>query len=50
MNDSAIVSDWEVVRKELFTSEEIAASNLRVAIIGEMIKELIPLKIRNKNY
>lgn len=38
MNDSAIGSNWEDVRKELFTSEEIAASNLRVAIIGEMIK------------
>lgn len=38
MNDSAIGNNWEDVRKELFTSEEIAASNLRVAIIGEMIK------------
>lgn len=38
MNDNAIGSNWEDVRKELFTSEEIAASNLRVAIIGEMIK------------
>lgn len=38
MNDSAIGSNWEDVRKEIFTSEEIAASNLRVAIIGEMIK------------
>ena len=38
MNDSAIGSNWEDVRKELFTSEEIAASNLRVAIIGELIR------------
>ena len=29
---------WEDVEKELFTPEEIAASDLRVAIIGEMIK------------
>lgn len=38
MNNSAIGSSWEDVRKELFTSEEIAESNLRVAIIGELIK------------
>lgn len=29
---------WEDVRKELFTPEEIAMSDLRVAIIGAMIK------------
>ena len=29
---------WEEVRKELYTPEEIAASNLRVALIGELIK------------
>lgn len=29
---------WEDVRKELFTLEEIAESDLRVAIIGELIK------------
>ncbi|MCC8068383.1 MAG: helix-turn-helix transcriptional regulator [Ruminococcus sp.] len=29
---------WEDVRKELFTPEEIAESDLRVAIIGELIK------------
>ena len=38
MNNSAIGSSWEAVRKELFTPEEIAESNLRVAIIGELIK------------
>lgn len=38
MNNSAIGSSWEDVRKELFTSEQIAESNLRVAIIGELIK------------
>jgi DNA-binding XRE family transcriptional regulator len=31
-------SNWEDVRKELFTPEEIAESDLRVAIIGELIK------------
>jgi DNA-binding phage protein len=35
---SPIGSNWEDVRKELFTPEEIAESDLRVAIIGELIK------------
>ena len=38
MNNSAIGSKWEDVQAELFTSEEIAESNLRVALIGELIK------------
>lgn len=29
---------WEELEKEIFTPEEIAASDLRVALIGEMIK------------
>lgn len=29
---------WDEVREEFFTAEEIAASDLRVAIIGEIIK------------
>lgn len=29
---------WEDVRKEIYTPEEIAESDLRVAIIGELIK------------
>lgn len=29
---------WDDVRKEIFTPEEIAESDLRVALIGEMIK------------
>jgi DNA-binding XRE family transcriptional regulator len=37
MNDSAIGSSWEELEKELFTPEEIAASELRVALIGELI-------------
>ena len=31
-------TDWEDFEKEFFTPEEIAASDLRVAIIGELIK------------
>lgn len=36
--NSAIGSSWGEVRAELFTPEEIAESNLRVALIGELIK------------
>lgn len=38
MNNSALGGTWSELQKELFTSEEIAASNLRVALIGELIK------------
>lgn len=37
-NNPAIGSSWDEVRAELFTPEEIAASNLRGALIGELIK------------
>lgn len=36
--NSAIGRSWDEVRAELFTPEEIAESNLRVALIGELIK------------
>lgn len=38
MNSSAIGRSWNEVRNELFTPEEIAESDLRVALIGELIK------------
>lgn len=38
MSNSAIGSSWDDVRKEIFTPEEIAESNLRVALVGEFIK------------
>lgn len=39
MNNKAVSNiTWEEVEKELFTQEEIAASDLRVAMINEMIK------------
>lgn len=38
MNNSALGGTWEELQKELFAPEEIAASNLRVALIGELIK------------
>lgn len=37
-NNPAIGRSWDEVRKELYTPEEIAASDLRVAVIGELIK------------
>lgn len=38
MNNSSIGPSWEEVRGQLFTQEEIAESDLRVALIGELIK------------
>lgn len=37
-NNPAIGSSWESVRAEFFTAEENAASDLRVSLIGEIIK------------
>ena len=37
-DNSSIGHSWDEVRTELFTPEEIAASDLRVALIGEFIK------------
>lgn len=37
-NNPAIGQSWEEFRAEIFTPEEIAASDLRVAVIGEIIK------------
>lgn len=47
-NNSAIGQSWEDVRRELFTPEEIAESDLRVAIIGELIKARQELGISQK--
>ena len=38
MKNRAIGNNWKAVRKELFTSQEIAESNLRVALVSEIIK------------
>ena len=38
MNNNAVGRTWEELEKEIFTPEEIAASDLRVALINEMIK------------
>lgn len=31
-------SNWEDVKKEIFTPEEIAASQVRVSLMGELVK------------
>ena len=38
MTHRAVGAKWEDVEREIFTPEEIAESNLRVALIGELIK------------
>ena len=38
MNDNAIGRSWDEARTQLFTPDEIAESNLRVDLIGELIK------------
>lgn len=38
MSNSAIGNNWSEIRKKLFTSEEISESDLRVALIGELVK------------
>lgn len=38
MNNSAIGTSWEDFEKNTFSPEEIAESNLRVAIVGSIIK------------
>lgn len=38
VNNSAIGQSWDEFEKEFYTPEEIAESDLRVALIGELIK------------
>lgn len=38
VKNSAVGYEWQDVRKNIFTLEEISASDLRVALIGELIK------------
>ncbi len=49
MNNSAIGERWEDARKELFTATEISESNLRVALIGEIIKARQEKGLSQKN-
>ena len=38
IDNSDIGQNWEEIRHQLFTPDEIAESDLRVALIGELIK------------
>lgn len=38
MKNEALGYEWQDVRKQLFTMDEIAESDLRVSLIGELIK------------
>ena len=48
MNNKAIGSNWNDVRKEIFTPKEIAESDLKVSLAGEMIKARKELEISQK--
>ena len=48
MNNSTIGGTWEELQKELFSPEEIAASNLRVSLIGDIIKARKEMGISQK--
>lgn len=47
-NNSSIGSNWEDIRQELFTEEEIRECDLRVSIITELIKARNEKKITQK--
>lgn len=47
-NNPAIGRSWDEFEREIFTPEEIAESNLRVAIIGELIKARQEMGISQK--
>ncbi len=38
MSSAHLGDSWESLRKKIFTSEEIAACDLKVAVINEIIK------------
>ena len=46
----AVGDDWEDVRKELFTAEEIAESDFRVSVISELIKARREQEITQKQF
>ena len=48
MSKTAIGSNWKDVRNDLFTPEEIATTDLRVAIISELIRARKELGISQK--
>ncbi|EGV08632.1 hypothetical protein HMPREF1042_1629 [Streptococcus constellatus subsp. pharyngis SK1060 = CCUG 46377] len=49
MKNSAIGSNWKDVRAELFSKEEILESDMRVAIMSELIEARNERGISQKN-
>ena len=48
MKNNSIGSSWDDVRKDLYTEKEISDCDMRVALIGEMIKARQELGISQK--
>ena len=48
--EDALSDEWEEVRKEIFTAEEIAESDLRVSVISELIKARREQEITQKKF
>lgn len=48
--NNAVGDDWEDVRKELFTPEELAESDMRVSVISELIKARQERGINQKQF
>lgn len=48
--EDALSDEWEEVRKEIFTAEEIAESDSRVAVISELIKARQEREINQKQF
>ena len=48
MSKKAIGTDWKDIRNDLFTQEEISATDLSVAIISELIRARKELGISQK--
>ena len=48
--EDALSDEWAEVRKEIFTAEEIAESDSRVAVISELIKARQEREINQKQF
>lgn len=48
--NSAIDGTWDELQKEIFTAEEIEESNLKVALIGELLKAKQEKSISQEKY
>lgn len=48
--EDALSDEWDDVRKEIFTADEIAESDLRVSLIRELIKARQEREINQKQF